>query len=114
MYHSWCHVHRNEGKTVVMGWGWVVQGWRDSPLWAQLGLVMLALAVVLQLADLVLRSWKGVAMAAMVMGVVWGCCGCERTAHAASVGAKRRAHAQRVWEREAVRGAVKPKTRKPR
>ena len=97
-----------------MGWGWVVQGWTNSPLWAKLGLVMLALVVLLQLAglvlevllqlaDLVLRSWKGVAMAAVVMGVMWGCCGsgCERTAHAAPAGAKHRTHAQRVRAAEA-------------
>lgn len=58
---------------------WALWQWATCPGWAKLGLALIILAVGLQLVELVLRSWRGVALAGILV-VVWFTCGCERAA----------------------------------
>lgn len=56
---------------------WALWQWATCPGWAKLGLGLILLAVGLQLVDLVLRSWRGVALVAIVVVAIFTC-GCER------------------------------------
>jgi hypothetical protein len=54
--------------------------WATAPGWAKIGLGLILLAVVLQMLDLLVSSWRGVVLAAVVLAAVFVFCGCERAA----------------------------------